>query len=112
MSKNKNIEIRAYIRANPHLNDDILADKYNVSKRSISANRSHITMGTDTDNPQGRAKAVKNSVKKGLTLIKTNSYELRINEEGQFSRVDLIGKKIAKVSDSEAKAIMITSIIK
>jgi len=69
-------------------------------------------MGTDTDNPQARAKAVRSNIKKGLTLIKTSSYELRINEEGQFSRVDLIGKKISKVTDSEAKAIMITSISK
>lgn len=109
---NKNIAIRAYIRANPHLNDDILADKYDVSKRSISANRSHITMGTDTDNPQARAKAVRVNTKKGLTLIKTAYYELRINEDGQFSRLDLSLKKISKLSDSEAKAVMITSILK
>jgi len=111
-SKNINIEIRAYIRANSHFTDAMVADKFNVSLNNVRANKAHITMRTDTDNPQERAKAARSNIKRGLTLIKTNSYELRINEEGQFSRVDLIGKKIAKVNDSEAKAIMITSIIK
>ena len=111
MKENINVEIRAYLRANPHLNDDIVADKFDVSKRSVTANRSHITMGTDTDNPQARAKAVKRTFKKGLTLIKTDSYELRINEEGQYSRIDLTAKKISRLSDDEAKAIMLTRII-
>jgi hypothetical protein len=67
-------------------------------------------MGTDTDNPQARAKSIKKSVDKGLTLIKTNSYELRINSEGQFSRMDLLGKSISKVTDIEAKSIMLTKL--
>jgi tryptophanyl-tRNA synthetase len=108
MKINKNITIRAYIRANPHLTDAILADMFDVSTRSISANKSHITMGTDTDNPQARATSVKRAFKRGLTLIKTNSYELRINEDGVFSRLDLISKKSKSISDIEAKAIMVT----
>ncbi len=104
-------EIREYLRANPHLNDDIVAEKFDVSKGTVVANRSHITMGTDTDHPQARAKAVRKTTKKGLTLIKTGSYELRINEDGQFSRIDLAAKKISRVSDIEAKAIMITELM-
>lgn len=108
MSKNINIEIRACIRLNPHLTDDILADQFNVSKRSISANRSHITMGTDTANPQVRAKANKRKAKRGLILIKTKGYELRINEDGEYSRLDLTLKQVAKLTDAEAKAVMIS----
>jgi CRISPR/Cas system-associated endoribonuclease Cas2 len=108
--KNINIEIRAYLRANPHFTDDMVAEKFNVSLNNIRANKAHITMRTDTDNPQERAKAVRSTAKKGLTLIKTPAYELRINEDGQFSRIDLIAKRISKVTDSEAKAIMITQL--
>ena len=89
-------EIRAYIRANPHLNDDIVADKFDVSKGSVSANRAHITMGTDTDNPQARAKAVKKTSVRGLTLINTDAYQLRINAKGQYSRLDLTKGSISK----------------
>lgn len=110
MKENINVSIRAYIRANTHLTDDILAEMFDVSTRSITANRSHITMGTDTDNPQARAKAVKHKFKKGITLIKTNSYELRINEDGQYSRLDLQTKIISKLTDNEAKTIMLTRI--
>ena len=108
---NINPEIRAYIRANPHYNDDIVADKFNISVRSVSANRSHITMGTDTDNPQLRVHPVHRVTIKGLSLIKTDSYELRINELGQFSRLDLKLKSITKLTDQEAKAIMITKLL-
>lgn len=107
-SKNINIEIRACIRANPHLTDEILADQFNVSKRSISANRSHITMGTDTDHPQVRAKSVRRNAKKALTLIKTSGYELRIDEDGQYTRLDLTLKMVSKLTDSEAKAVMLS----
>jgi hypothetical protein len=110
MEKNINVEIRAYIRANSHLNDDIIADKFDVSRGSVSANRAHITMGTDTDHPQARAKSVIRTVKKGLTLIKTSAYELRINEDGQYTRLDIAGKKFSKITDDEAKAIMMTKI--
>jgi len=110
MEENINIKIRAYLRKNPHLTDDIVAEKFNVSERSVSANKSHITMGTDTDNPQVRAKAVSRSGRKALTLIKAKAFELRINEDGQFSRLDLIGKKFSKVTDEEAKSIMITQL--
>jgi CRISPR/Cas system-associated endoribonuclease Cas2 len=104
-------EIRDYIRINRHLTDDIVAEKFNVSVRTVAANKAHITMGTDTDNPQARSKAVKRTIKKGLTLIKTSSYELRINEDGQFSRLDLNGRKISRVTDIEAKAIMVTELM-
>jgi len=110
MKENIHVKIRAYIRANPHLTDDILAEEFDVSPRTISANRSHITMGTDTDNPQARAKAVKRNIEKGITLIKTNSYELRINEDGQFSRLEVQGRKSKRITDNEAKTIMLTRI--
>jgi len=106
--KNINIDIRAYLRAHPHFTDDIVAEKFNVSLNNIRANKAHITMRTDTDNPQARAKAVRHSFKPTLTLIKTTGYELLINEDGQFSRLNLKSRGISKLSDSEAKAIMIT----
>jgi len=110
MKDNINIEIRKYLRANPHLTDDIIAEKFEVSTRSVSANKSHITMGTDTENPQERAKAVKRIYKKGLSLIKTKSYELRIDEDGQYSRADFTSKIISKISDNQAKDIMLTEL--
>ena len=66
-------------------------------------------MGTDTDNPQERAKSkhvVKNN-KKQLTIIKTLSYQLIIDEEGQYYRCDLIKRQIAKITDEQAKTIML-----
>lgn len=105
-----NKEIRKYLRANPHYTDSIVADHFNVSTRVISANKAHITMGTDTDNPQERAKA-KHSVKtlkKQLTLIKTNTYQLVIDDEGQYYRCDLKSHKIVKISDDQAKTIMLS----
>ena len=51
-----NKEIRAYIRLNRHYTDQMVADHFNVSTRVVSANKAHITMGTDTDNPQEKAK--------------------------------------------------------
>jgi len=107
---NINIEIRSYLRAHPHFTDDIVAEKFNVSLNNIRANKAHITMRTDTDNPQERAKAIRSNIKKGLTLIKTPSFELRINEEGQFSRLDLVAKKLSKLTDAQAKAVMITQL--
>ena len=106
--KNINIDIRTYLRANPHFTDDIVAEKFNVSLNNIRANKAHITMRTDTDNPQARAKAVRSTLSKVLTLIKTPAYELMINEGGQYSRLDLKQRGVRKLSDSEAKAIMIT----
>ena len=68
MKENINIEIRSYLRANSHLSDDIVAEKFNVSLNNIRANKAHITMRTDTDNPQERAKAVRSTIKKGLKI--------------------------------------------
>lgn len=104
-----NKAIRAYLRANPHYNDLIVAEHFNVSTRVISANKAHITMGTDTDNPQERAKPIHvlKSLKKQLTIIKTIDYHLIIDEDGQYHRCDLKTHKIAKLSDDQAKAVML-----
>ena len=104
-----NKEIRAYLRANPHYTDGMVADHFNVSTRVVSANKAHITMGTDTDNPQERAKAkqVFKTVLKQLTLIKTNEYHLIIDEKGQFRRCELKGNKVSTITDEQAKAIML-----
>ncbi|WP_300571173.1 hypothetical protein [Flavobacterium sp.] len=104
-----NKEIRAYLRANPHYTDGMVADHFGVSTGVISANKAHITMGTDTDNPQARAKAVfaSKGYKKQLIVIKTNEYHLLIDEDGQYSRCELKTKKIAKLSDEQAKAVML-----
>jgi hypothetical protein len=110
MKENIHTKIRDYIRANPHYTDDIIAEKFDVSNGSVSANRAHITMGTDTDDPQARASAVRQKGKKGITLIKAKGYELRINEDGQYLRIDLILKKVARLTDDQAKAIMLTEI--
>lgn len=103
-----NKEIRTYLRANPHFTDDMVAEHFNVSTRVISANKAHITMRTDTDNPQARSKVnrVVKSVKKQLTVIKTNSYQLLIDEDGQFRRVE--GKKVSRLTDEQAKAVMLS----
>jgi len=46
MTKNyDNKAIRAYIRANRHYTDQMVADHFNVSTRVIAANKAHITMG-------------------------------------------------------------------
>lgn len=104
-----NKEIRTYLRANPHFTDDMVAEHFNVSRAVVSANKSHITMGTDTDNPQVRAKAQRmiKSIKKQLTIIKTNAYQLLIDEDGQYRRVDLKTKKVTRLTDIQAKAIML-----
>jgi len=104
-----NKAIRAYLRANPHYTDGMVADHFGVSTGVISANKAHITMGTDTDNPQERAKAVHTlkSFKKQLTIIKTIDYHLIIDEDGQYYRCDLKKKGISKLSDDQAKAIML-----
>lgn len=105
-----NKEIRKYLSENRHLSDDIVAEHFNVSTRVISANKAHITMGTDTDNPQARAKA-KRSIKhfkRQLTLIKTNTYQLIVDEDGQYLRCDLKTKKISKLTDEQAKSVMLS----
>ena len=110
--KNKNYdnkEIRNYLRANPHYTDDMVADHFNVSTRVIAANKAHITMGTDTDHPQERAKAnhLVKHYKKQLTIIKTLNYQLIIDEDGAYLRCDLKTHKIARLTDEQAKAIML-----
>lgn len=108
-----NKEIRAYLRANPHYTDGMVADHFGVSTGVISANKAHITMGTDTDNPQKRAEAkhVLKSYKKQFTLIKTINYHLIIDEDGQYHRCDLKTKKILKLTDDQAKAVMLTRLV-
>ena len=114
MTKNyDNKAIRAYIRANRHYTDQMVADHFNVSTRVIAANKAHITMGTDTDNPQERAKA-KHSAKihkKQLSLIRTSTYNLIIDEDGQYYRCDLKTHKIAKIDDNQAKSLMLNRLI-
>lgn len=107
-----NKQIRAYLRANPHYTDGMVADHFGVSTGVISANKAHITMGTDTDNPQERAKAVfaSKGFKKQITLIKTPVYQLLIDEDGQYHRCDLKTKKIGKLTDEQAKAVMLNRI--
>lgn len=39
-----NKAIRAFIRANRHYTDQMVADHFNVSTRVIAANKAHITM--------------------------------------------------------------------
>lgn len=104
-----NKEIRAYLRANPHYTDSMVADHFNVSLGVISANKTHITMGTDTDNPQERAKPhyATKSIIKQLTLIKAPDYNLLIDENGNYRRLDLKTKKLTTITDDQAKAIML-----
>jgi DNA repair photolyase len=106
---NINIKIRAYLRANPHFTDDMVADHFNVSLRSVSANKSHITMGTDTDNPQARAAPVRSTTNR-LSLIKNKGFELMIDTDGQFIRMDFVTKGIRKLTDDQAKAVMLTQL--
>jgi uncharacterized membrane-anchored protein YjiN (DUF445 family) len=55
-----NFEIRELIRQNPKATNQQIADLFDdVSWQSVRANRSHVTMGTDTDNPQPKAKSKK-----------------------------------------------------
>ncbi len=105
-----NKAIRAYLRANPHYTDRMVADHFNVSLGVISANKAHITMGTDTDNPQERAKPIfgTRSILKQLTLIKTNEFHLVIDEQGNYKRLELKSRKITSITDEQAKAIMIS----
>jgi hypothetical protein len=111
--KNKthdNKAIRTFIRANRHYTDQMVADQFGVSTRVIAANKAHITMGTDTDNPQERAKSKHTAKlqKKQIPLIKTSTYQLIIDEDGQYYRCDLIKHTISKLTDTQAKALMIT----
>lgn len=105
-----NKEIRTYIRSNRHYTDQMVADHFNVSTRVVSANKAHITMGTDTDNPQVKAKSKQliKSYKKQLTLIKTSVYHLIIDEDGQYHRCDLKTHKISKLTDSQGKDLMLS----
>jgi hypothetical protein len=66
-------------------------------------------MGTDTDNPQERAKS-KHSAKinkKQIPIIKTSTYQLIIDEDGQYHRCDLVKHTISKLNDTQAKALML-----
>jgi hypothetical protein len=105
-----NKAIRDFIRANRHYTDQMVADQFNVSTRVVSANKAHITMGTDTDNPQERAKSKHSAklLKKQIPIIKTSTYQLIIDEDGQFHRCDLIKHTISKLTDTQAKALMLT----
>jgi hypothetical protein len=105
-----NKAIRAYIRANRHYTDQMVADHFDVSTRVVAANKAHITMGTDTDNPQERAKSKHTAKinKKQIPLIKTSTYQLIIDEDGQYHRCDLVKHTISKLSDTQAKALMLT----
>lgn len=105
-----NKEIRNYLRANRHYTDQMVADHFNVSTRVVSANKAHITMGTDTDNPQEKAKAKYSTklIKKQLTLIKTSVYHLIIDEDGQYYRCDLKTHKINKLTDNQGKDLMLS----
>lgn len=107
-TKHDNKAIRSYLRANPHYTDGMVADHFNVSTRVIAANKAHITMGTDTDNPQKRAesKHIAKHHRKQLTLIKTINYHLIIDEDGVYMRLDLKTHKLAKLTDTQAKTIM------
>jgi hypothetical protein len=104
-----NKKIREFIRANRHYTDQMLADQFNVSTRVISANKAHITMGTDTDNPQERRerKSTAKINKKQIPLIKTSTYQLIIDEDGQYYRCDLIKRGISKLTDNQAKELML-----
>jgi hypothetical protein len=104
-----NKAIRAFIRANRHYTDQMVADEFNVSTRVVAANKAHITMGTDTDNPQERKQRQATKVnKKQIPIIKTSTYQLIIDEEGQFYRCDLIKHTISKLTDAQAKALMLS----
>lgn len=105
-----NKEIRNYLRLNPHYSDEMVAEHFNVSKRVISANKAHITMGTDTDNPQVRSKVNRalKTRKKFLVLIETEYYQLCIDECGEYKRLDLKSKRVTTLTDKEAKSIMLT----
>lgn len=103
-----NKAIRNYIRDNRHYTDEMVADKFGVSTGVVSANKAHITMGTDTANPQKRAepKFAKTYLKQ-LILIKTSAYHLIIDENGGYMRLDLKNRKVSKLTDEQAKAIML-----
>lgn len=105
-----NKAIRAFIRANRHYTDQMVADQFNVSTRVVAANKAHITMGTDTDNPQERKQRQVGAKinKKQIPIIKTSTYQLIIDEEGQFHRCDLIKHTISKLTDAQAKALMLS----
>lgn len=103
-----NKAIREYIRTNKHYTDEIIADKFGVSIGVVSANKAHITMGTDTDNPQKRADPTfAKTFLKQLILIKTNAYHLIIDEKGGYMRLDLQSRKSTRLTDEQAKAIML-----
>jgi hypothetical protein len=102
-----NKAIRAYIRENRHYTDDMIADTFGVSTRVVSANKAHITMGTDTDNPQKRAESKFSKSYKQLILIKTSTYNLIIDENGGFMRLDLKTRKMSRLTDEQAKSIMV-----
>lgn len=108
-----NKAIRDFIRANRHYTDSMVAHHFDVSTRVVSANKAHITMGTDMDHPQERRERHSNlSIKKKqIPLIKTSTYQLIIDEDGQFHRCDLVKHTISKLNDSQAKALMINRLI-
>lgn len=105
-----NKAIRAFIREHRHYTDQMVADHFNVSTRVVSANKAHITMGTDTDNPQERRQPQHRTklLKKQIPIIKTSTYQLIIDEDGQYHRCDLVKHTITKLSDDQAKAVMLS----
>jgi hypothetical protein len=107
-----NKAIRSYLRENSHYTDQMVADHFGVSTRVIAANKAHITMGTDTDNPQLRAKSkhMAKITKKQISLVKTLTYELIIDEQGQYYVCYPIHNNIVKLTDSQAKSLMINRI--
>lgn len=66
--------IRSYIRANPKVSNQDVGAEFNVSWQSARANRAHVSMGTDTDNPQAR----KESTKKASTKMIHGLHKLSI----------------------------------
>ena len=107
-----NKAIRDYIRNNRHYTDEMVADNFGVSTRVVSANKAHITMGTYTDNTQIIAESKFSKIyTKQLNLIKTNEYNLIIDENGNFMRLDLKTRKISKLTDEQAKSIMVNRLL-
>jgi hypothetical protein len=73
-----NFEIREIIRTNPKLsNRDIAKNLDGVSWQSVRANRSHVTMGTDTDNPQERKTPVKRNTYFGINKLSARNKKVK-----------------------------------
>ena len=82
-----NFEIRESIRQNPKLSNKDISELFDdVTPFKVRANRSHVTMGTDTDSPQERKKSVKSNKKDTF-------YGLR--------KLDARNKKVNAILDSK-----------